>query len=187
MATGDFQYFCSICNKVYYYMSSCPTHGLPKLTWNDVYYPQWPSGRSIKEEDEKNMSMDSFLGNRLGGPGRCKLCAAYVGNVSYHESVCGKPITSIEVNRITNEVKNLNCNKAHKVSKCGHCDSNKLKQELKATRALLDIERKDNERLTNKLIEIKAETLRLTCVSYDYDPTPRGEERLANIRKIING
>ena len=50
MATGDFQYFCSICNKVYYYMSSCPTHGLvPYLT-----PPTWPNGRSIKEEYEKD-------------------------------------------------------------------------------------------------------------------------------------
>ena len=44
----------------------------------------------------------------------------------------------------------------------------------------------NNEYLTNKLVKVRTEASQKTCMSYDYDPTPSGEERLVNIKKIID-
>ena len=65
---------------MYYYVSSCPIHGLiPNLTLLD---------RWVYEKDSDKMN--EMLSNNLGGGGKCKKCGGYYPSLSYHESVCGK-------------------------------------------------------------------------------------------------
>ncbi len=45
----------------------------------------------------------------------------------------------------------------------------------------------ENKRLQNRIDRAIKETLKPTCASYEYDPTPTAEERLNNVRSILNG